>query len=191
MLLRSFEERKPLFEKHLAAASKDAASLLFGPLARLTGAEDTLKRLWSLTNAFNTIQGSPKSPWETAKAMKTVGFTVVGEFTRLLAGDNPFRQAWTPLSILVNTCQTVIDLGSASGDAAVLYALAGQAKDAQREYGETIAFYTANAKQIDAMAASLGKLSEAARHLDGRLEDARATIAGAGATSADFYYPFT
>ncbi|MES2642622.1 MAG: hypothetical protein V4850_24275 [Myxococcota bacterium] len=190
LLCTLFEDRKESFEANRNAVLKQSASMLMGPLDKTLKAKGNLKRVWTLGNALLAVTTEPKSPWATVKAVKSVGFAAVSEYTRLLAGTDPFAMAWGELAMLVNTCQLIVDLGPTVKDYALMVDLAEHARAVRDQYGADMAFYQENKEAIAAQAEGLAKFAAAAATVDAQMTAAEATIAGAGAAAPDFYAPF-
>lgn len=195
LLVEMYEDRRESFEANRNAVLKQSASMLMGPLDKAVKAKGQLKRAWGLGNALlaatkGVTEGS-KGPWETVKAVKSVGFAAVGEYARLLGDDDPFAMAWPELAALVNTCQLIVDLGPTIKDYALMVELAEHARTVRDKYGEDMAFYQENREAIATQVEGLARFAVAAAAVDAQVTAAEATIAAAGANAPDFYAPFS
>ena len=189
-LLAMYEERRESFETNRNAVAKQSASMLMGPLDKTLKAKGHLKRVWTLGNALLTATSTPAGPWETIKAVKSVGFAAVSEYTRVLGEEAPFSSAWGELSKLVNTCQLIVDLGPTIKDFGLMKDLADHARAVRDEYAIDMDFYETNRDVIAAQVAGLARFAVAGAALDAQVTAAEASIAAAGADAPSFYAPF-
>jgi len=178
ILTADFQKHSAMMEKHLNASKQDAANLLIGPLASLTSSADAVKTFWGRMRMFNTTMSEPQTAWDTARAVKTMGLGMANEIATGLAAGGAWKRALGPLGVLINTCVTIVDLGLASTEAAIMYNLVELAKSVNEDYGVFIRFVASNEKSINDAMEFLGKLESCAGEADKVMNTATSTIEG-------------
>ena len=181
-LVASFTEHQSEYERHLNDAKMDVVSLVVGPLAKLAGIPESLRRLYTLARAFDKVDSTPDDAWDAVRTTRSIGSAAIGEAMRSLGKDSPWSQAWTPLSTLIKTLQTIVDLGLTGTDLAMMQTDLTFAQEVQAEYGEAMKFVDTAGPTMEAALTVLGRLVGASERVDASLKALEAKVAAAGGT---------